>query len=293
MKRRNLSLSDRFFALSLLSGLSACGGASTFQAQYAAFGVDIDNVPSGTVFTVSGKKRDALTGRVPIVGSSVTFEGKYVSNTKIELSYDGKTIPLTYNADRQNFAGSLAKRLNPDDTSDVENTDVSLFLTDLNPYAKKVQFTTQEGFNGSTFPKDRVTGVVGFFTDPQALPTSATYTGVSEITAGSFGGRDSATGEVVPNADFAAGTIDGSMSFTDPLGDTTSAAPFDLDTFMLVMSSGTIDGNEFSANLAFAGATGSLDGGFYGPTGEHAAGIALIGSPLNSIYTSITVTADR
>ena len=293
MKHRRLSLTDQFFAFSLLFYLSACGAAPTFETQYAMVGDDINNVPSGTVFTALGKKQEALSGRVSIDGSSLIFKGNYVSDTEIELTFDGKTVPLVYDIDQKGFVGRLDKQWVQGNPNSVETTNVSLFFSDLNPYAKRVQFTISEGFNGSTLLKDRVTGIVGFLTDPQALPTSSTYTGVSEISVRSTVGGDSATGQVVLNADFAAGTIDGSMSFTDPLGDATSLAPVDLGTFTVGMPSGTIDGNKFSANLSVYGTSGLLKGSFYGPAGEHAAGIALLGNYQNGNNTLITVTADR
>jgi len=295
-----------------ISSLSACGGsptgplldlaarssqstvAPTASTGFARASDSITNVKPGTAFTMSAREISVLDNDLTVNPFDTTqLKGTFTSPTELELELNGKTYTLSYDAADDSFNGQDADR------------EVSVLLSPQNRYAgmatvmlsQASRFTTQ----GSIF-----TGVIGYSTDPNRLPSSASYKGSASLSAiPEVGALDRASGAVNMNANFRDGTVSGTIALLDPTGDT--LGPVDLGNMTITFdhpyrsspitapatvnagtpttTGGVIDGNTFTAALGIpigdlvdAGIFGdpnlTLNGGFYGPTGEHAVGIA-------------------
>lgn len=253
------------------------GLAPSASSGFAKTSDSITNVPDGTTFTSAGQKI-TITGATSSLNVSETaFSTEVVSANRINVTVNGKTYALTYNPSSDEFQGSFG------------NETVSAFVENQNQYASVGGATIEtRDARGALLTTEIVTGIVGFSADPAALPATATYTGSAALTVlKSNGDVDAATGSATLNADFSRGTIDGTMALTDPLGDGGSfgsgTGSVDLGTFTASIGTGQITGSAFSApvNVA-AGDIGAvanpnlrMNGGFYGPVGEHAIGIAI------------------
>lgn len=129
---------------------------------------------------------------------------------------------------------------------------------------------------------------------PNTMPTAGTptFTGkmTGELASTTVGGSDDVSGNISLTADFAAGTITGSISaITTASGVSTLtpytgyAAPADIPFNDMVISAGTISGNTFSATVTSPSIPGAsattLTGTFYGATANELTGTFVLSQP--------------
>ena len=157
------------------------------------------------------------------------------------------------------------------------NTD-GFFTPDFN-YFNSYYFTSgDEG--GSQFPISLF--VNGFQTSVENLPgVEATYRGRAWLDAWqaccvSFSQRESTKGNLSLTAEFGESTIQGLIDEIEYRRDASSAF-IAVPNASTVISEGSIDGNQFSANLQGTGDmdewSGEMSGAFYGPSAEEVGGV--------------------
>ncbi len=294
--------------------LMSCGGIADIPSIPVGFAKPSDsmnNIPAGTVFTVPGK---ALIRSNP--AHTITVQGKFISDTMIAVTEGGVTNVLTYDKDKDNFSSV-------DELTSFTSAQ-SLFLSDVNRYIKAFRYNenikrpqTNIFTNTTTYEttySKTIYGHVGYEADPTALTGTAVYTGPGQISVGASGyslsnsgvapHSDSANGTMTLNVDFINGTLNGQLDFADPTNGPGGPSGIDLGTFTIPIPSGTITGNRYSADLTLSAsdldlayvAQGTLDGAFYGPSGEHVAGTAVLDghdSGATNGYVIIQATGDR
>ena len=259
----------------LTTGPVLVPAAPVASSGFAKPGDDIANVPTGTTFTIPAQTfvhDPAQPFNYSVGKGEVTV--RILSATQIEVTRDGAVDILDLDTAA---TGTIYEKFGTDKI-------VTAYIYGLNPYASKgeIEYLSDAGPNTSFLYLDEAVGVFGYATDPAVLSGSATYSGTADLfvlyRSQAF---DVADGTASLTADFASSTLTGSLDFADPLGDG-NGGPVDLGTFSLAVD-GVISGNAFAApvNLdpAIIGAVQApqrtLDGAFFGPTGEYASGVAI------------------
>ena len=212
-----------------------------------------------------------------------------------DLTVNGKTYNL-----RPSATNTLGGAMNSH-SGTVGGETVTLFLNEDVAYGR-IANTQITDASGTT----EYFGVLGPLTDPANLPSSATYSGLGEISVDKAGGAfdDAPNSTVTMNADFAAGTLSGQFDLSDPAGD--NGGNFDIAGSATLDFTGTITGSQFSADVDYTNLIGitqglnsltaePVTGGFFGSNGFSAVGSGVsVGSSTGTndaiVYTRIQAT---
>lgn len=271
-------------------GLSACGGSvdniqslafQTASTGHATLSDDITNASVGTIFTVPATtlNLDTSNPKNPTKkNDDITI--KVLSASQIEVTMNGRTDTLTWNIALGEYTKATATEF------------IAAYTLQLNQYASISGYERETyGQNGNLQNEVLSLGIIGYGTNPNALPASANYNGSADLAVvKSNGDADFANGTAALNANFANGNLTGTLVFNDPLLDGESnlngvpgpSASIDIGSFTMNVN-GTITGNKMAIPVTFAPGDISaasidpttIDGGFYGPNAEFINGIGV------------------
>lgn len=291
-------------------GLSACGGGtSTFSDPNNL----ITETPKGVTLAGDSKTFAQSASGFSVVSGTTPVSIERTDSNPPNASLSQRTYKLIVGGTTYNLGSYDAST-----KSYSNNNNVQLFLNENSANASIINPQITNGGNTKQY-----FGVVGDLTPVANLPTStATYTGNSLANNGTVGeisidndslGSDDTTSSVVTlNVNFgaAAGSqVTGQFVISDSATDGRGGVEIAATSPVTVpISNGTITGNTFSAevdltnlanvttnsgNAISLSTNAPLDGGFYGPNAENAAGVGLsIGSTAGSsndilVYTRV------
>ena len=280
---RNLLIAISVLFVSGCGGGSETGSLMSASTGFAVAADDIQNIDPGTTFSIMATEADLSGGTGPVqIGAARDLSIRYLSDQQFEVTLDGQS----YTLDRDPSSSELFATTTTDQT-------VRLGVFAKGAYAATVRLTIDDFATTDTQVDSMYYDVIGYSTDPAALPATAIYSGDAAFNFQTNQSGDVADGNAFIFADFRGRTLTGSISLSDGTGD--GGEGFDVQNLSIELENGTINGNRFSADLNFNGtqlvAGGvqsveaiALDGGFYGPTGKSAVGTAVgkgtsVGSP--------------
>jgi len=281
-------------------GLSACGGSSTTDPDNF-----IISTPTGTPLSSAGAKSFAQTSSTQpySLGPATSFTLTRTNTAAAHLStYTLVINGVTYNLTPQ--VGNSATSTNNSFVGSVGGTNASVFLNENKPNGSiaNIQLTAGGGSN-------EFFGIVGNATPVSALPATATYSGIGEISVDRAGAGsvfdDAPSSTVTMNVNFGTNSLTGSFNVTDATGD---ASGIDIAGSASLPFTGTVSGNTFSATVDYTNLVGitnglnslgtinPIDGGFYGPNAENALGVGLSlgqSSVANDVVIYTRIQADK
>ena len=272
-------------ATSACALLAACGGSSTGGGSTTGGGTPTPTAPSYEVLSSTAATTSTLGG--------VALRS---NNTSGALDIVTTSGTMTHNAGNTTITDGTYSLTDPDgfNGGNTLTDGTSTITTDTNGLSGTYEYVT---IYDQTYTSDGDTydsaGIGGVITSASDVPTtgSATYTGdASGLVVTATQGFDLENGTSTVSADFAAGTVNATMTgFTATDQATGSAATAPIDT---ISASGmTIAGNSFSGgtitttnggaavNITGANTTTAAQGAFFGYNGTQTAPSGIIAAP--------------
>jgi len=290
------------FLLPLVAvGLSACGGSSTSDPTNF-----IINTPTGTDLvsnTAKSFSQTSASSPYTLAAGNSSFTLTRTNTAAAHLSTYRLVINgVTYNLTPQ--TGNSATSTNNSFVGTTGSTNAAVFLNENKPNGSIANIQLKTG--GAT---NELFGIVGNATPVSALTSTASYSGIGEISVDRAGANpvfdDAPSSTVTMNVDFGASNLTGTFNVTDATGD---AGGIDIAGSTTLPFTGTVSGNTFTANVNYAnlvgittglnsvGTVNPIEGGFYGPNGENALGVGLSlgqSSVANDVVIYTRIQADK